>query len=121
MRTSQVPSTTWWRRAVTLVCLFLTLEAAPRARAECTAPPAPDARTLPLPPPGTCRLIPIGPQMVLEQDSTGRLTTAEEPAPKRSRGRNAATIILGALTAGAVLLLGRSEVTSRVGGRAGTR
>ena len=119
MRTSHAPSRTWWTRAVAVACLLVTLEAAPRARAECTAPPAADARILPLPPPGNCRLIPIGPQMVLEQDSTGRLTIADDPPPKRSRGRNAAAFFLGLLSAGAVVTLGRND--ARVSGRVGAR
>jgi hypothetical protein len=97
--------------------LLVTLEVPVPARADCTAPTAASATTLPLPPPGTCRLIPVGPEMVLQQDSTGRLTMAEEPPPKRSRGRNAASILVGLLTAGAVVTLGRND--SRVGGRVG--
>src|SRR5207248_4732748 len=110
----------WWTRAVALISLLLTLEVSASARADCTAPPAPDAKTLPLPSPGTCRLIPIGPEMVLQQDSSGRLTIAEEPPPPpRSRGRNAAAFFVGLLTAGAVIAVGRND--SRVSGRVGAR
>ena len=119
MRTSRVPSTSWWTRLVAAVCLLLTLEVAAPARADCTAVPAASAKTLPLPPPGTCRLISIGPEMVLEQDSNGQLTMAEEPPPKRSRGRNAAVVLLGAVTAGALLVIGRNDKTIDIGSRAG--
>jgi hypothetical protein len=114
MRTGRVPSTKWWTRAVAVACLLLTIQVAPAARADCgTAPQGAGATTLPLPPPGTCRLISIGPEMVLEQDSDGRLTMAEEPPPKRSRGRNAAVILLGLATVGAVVTLGRNDATRR--------
>ena len=59
--------------------------------------------------------------MVLEQDSNGRLTMAEEPPPKRSRGRNAAVVLLGAVTAGAILVIGRNDKTIDIGSRAGSR
>jgi hypothetical protein len=116
--TTHTPWTRWWTRAVAIACTLLTLEVAAPARADCTAAPAVSATTLPLPPPGTCRLILIGPEMVLEQDETGRLTPADEPPPKRSRRRNAAAIMLGLLTAGAVFTLGRDDLTN---GRAAVR
>lgn len=116
MRTSHAPATRWWTRAAAVISLLVTLEVPAPARANCTAPEAASSTTLPLPPPGTCRLIPIGPEMVLEQDSTGRLTLADEPEPpKRSRGRNLGALLVGLLTAGAVVTLGRND--SRVSGR----
>jgi len=120
MRKSHLPSRTRWTRAFVAVALLLTLQVRAPARAACTAPEAPDASSLPLPPPGTCRLIPIGPQMVLQQDSTGRLTIADEPPPpEHSRRRNAAAFFLGLLAAGALVTLGRND--ARVSGRVGAR
>lgn len=118
MRKTHRPRTRW-TRAAAVVGLLLTLQVRAPARAECTAPEAPSSTTPPLPPPGQCRLIPIGPQVMLEQDSTGRLTVADEPPPKRSRGHNAAAILLGVFTVGAVFTLGRND--GRVSGRVGAR
>ena len=117
MRTSRVPSTSWWTRMMAAACLLLTLEVATPARADCT--PAPEVSGKTLPSPGTCRLVSIGPEMVLEQDSNGRFTMAEEPPPKRSRGRNAAVVLLGAVTAGALLVMVRNDKTIDIGSRAG--
>jgi hypothetical protein len=119
MRESHPRSARRWTRAVAVIGLLLTLQVPAPAHAECTAPEAPSSTTRPLPPPGTCRLIRIGPQMVLQQDSTGRLTIADEPPPKRSRGRNAAAFFVGLLSAAALLTLGRND--ARVSGRVGAR
>ena len=119
MRTTHAHATSWWRRAVAAAGLLLTLQAAPPARADATA--ARDPTTLPPPPPGTIRLIPIGPEMVLQQDSQGRIKMADEPPPKRSRGRNAAVVLLGAVSAGAILWIARDDLTIDVGGTASAR
>ncbi|HLW79887.1 MAG TPA: hypothetical protein VKU44_09850 [Terriglobia bacterium] len=61
-----------------------------------------DAREPP-PPPGTSRLISIGPQALVREDDHGNLTMVDEPEPKRSK-LNVAGIILGAMTAGVVVV-----------------
>ena len=69
------------------------------ARAE--PQPIRGAETEPLPPPGTFRLISIGPQALVREDDHGKLTMVDEPEPKRSKSK-VAGIILGAMTAGVV-------------------
>ena len=58
--------------------------------------------TEPLPPPGTSRLIEIGPQALVREDDHGKLTMADEPEPQRSK-LGVAGIMLGAMTAGVVV------------------
>jgi hypothetical protein len=53
------------------------------------------------PPPGTSRLIRVGPQALLSEDDQGNLSMAEEPEPPRSR-LQVAGIVLGAMTVGVV-------------------
>jgi hypothetical protein len=63
-------------------------------RADATEPP---------PPPGTSRLISIGPQALVREDDHGNLTMADEPEPKRSKFQ-VVGIMLGAMTAGVVVV-----------------
>lgn len=63
-------------------------------RADATQPP---------PPPGTSRLISIGPQALVREDDHGDLTMVDEPEPERSKLK-VAGIILGAMTAGVVVV-----------------
>ena len=58
--------------------------------------------TRPPPPPGTSRLISIGPQALVREDDHGILTMVDEPEPKRSK-LQVAGIMLGAMTAGVVV------------------
>ncbi len=58
--------------------------------------------TEPLPPPGTSRLISIGPQALVSEDDHGKLTMVDEPEPQRSKFQ-VAGIMLGAMTAGVVI------------------
>ena len=59
--------------------------------------------TEPLPPPGTSRLISIGPQALVREDEHGNLTMVDEPEPERSKLK-VVGIILGAMTAGVVVV-----------------
>ena len=59
--------------------------------------------TEPPPPPGTSRLISIGPQALVREDDHGNLTMVDEPEPKRSKFK-VVGIILGAMTAGVVVV-----------------
>jgi hypothetical protein len=59
--------------------------------------------TEPPPPPGTSRLISIGPQALVSEDDHGNLTMVDEPEPKRTKFQ-VAGIILGAMTAGVVIV-----------------
>ena len=121
MRTGHAHSMRWPTRAVAVASMLLTLEVAPPARADRNAAPAAGtSTTLPLPPPGTSRLINIGPEMVLEQHADGRLTMADEPPPKRSRGRNVASLLLGLLSAGAIVTFGRNDLTGGAPLRSGS-
>ena len=61
-----------------------------------------DAREPP-PPPGTSRLISIGPQALVREDEHGNLTMVDEPEPERSKLK-VVGIILGAMTAGVVVV-----------------
>jgi hypothetical protein len=60
-----------------------------------------EARDQSLPPPGTTRLIRIGPQALVSEDEHGNVTMVDEPAPKAQRGK-ALVLFLGILT-GAVV------------------
>jgi hypothetical protein len=106
-----------WRRALVAVGLALTLAAASPARADVTTPPPQtNSRLLPLPPPGTYRLIRIGPQFLLKEDDRGRVTQVEESAvePRRGQSAVAAAVMMGILTGGAALFFQqRSELTGR--------
>ncbi len=106
-------------RLLAVASLILTLEVSSLARAERGAAAGePDAQTLPLPPPGTQRLIHIGPQADVVEDDRGRLRMADEPPPKPRRGRSILSVLIVLAAAGAVLSAGRNELTSGIGGRA---
>lgn len=108
------------KHTVAAAGLLLTFQLAGPARADGpTAPAETSDQTLPLPPPETYRLIRIGPQELVREDDHGRLTPVEEPPAELGRGQRIAAVLVGVLTAGAVLTLGRNELTSGVGGRAG--
>src|SRR5262249_24567102 len=105
-----------WRCAVGAVSLLMVLQLGSTARADGTSVPAQtNVQRAPLPPPGTYRLIRIGPQALVKQDDRGNITTADELDDKPSRvGRGiAATIVV--LTAGAVLMLHRIELNDDFG------
>jgi hypothetical protein len=118
---NRTASSSRWRGALEVVAVVLTLRAAVPARADDAAVTEQTSQALPLPPPGTSRLIRIGPQALIREDDRGRLTMADEPAPKPSRGQRLFAVLFGVVAAGAVLTLGRNEVTTDVGGRAGGR
>jgi hypothetical protein len=87
-----------WTRAAAAVGLVLALRAAPPVRADGPPPPAETAdRTLPLPAPGTHRLIRIGPGMLVSEDDQGQVTMVDEPTekPRRGRGLGAMAAVLG--------------------------
>jgi hypothetical protein len=101
--------------------LLLVLQLASPVRADGTTVSAQSSnQTAPLPPPETDRLIRIGPQVVLKEDARGRITLIDEPEENPTRGGagRGAGLVIGVLTAGAMLVLGRNELTSDIGGRA---
>jgi hypothetical protein len=111
-----------WTRAVAIAGLLLTFLVSSAARADGPTMPAQTSdQSSALPPPGTYRLIRIGPQVLVREDDHGRFTMVEDPTAKRGRGQRLVALLLGVLTAGAVLTLGRNGLTSDVGGRAGPR
>lgn len=59
--------------------------------------------TEPLPPPGTSRLISIGPQALVREDDHGHLTMVDDPEPQRSK-LQVVGIMLGTMTAGVVIV-----------------
>lgn len=106
---STVAPSSRWACAVVAASMVLTLHAGAPARAD-----VPDdsqetsarvARTLPLPAPGTDRLIRIGPQALVVQDDRGRVTMADEPAPPRFRARNVAIGLASMVVIGAGVFL----------------
>ena len=109
--------------AVGVVALLLALQVPLPAHAhdDCTGPVQAAEQVQPLPPPGTCRLIRIGPQALVSEDDRGRFMMVDEPEEKPRRGQRVINVLMGVVTAGAVLSLGRNELTSNVGGRAGPR
>lgn len=111
-----------WTRALTAGVLICALATAGPARADVPGPPGPtNSKLLPLPAPGTHRLIRIGPQALVSEDDRGQVTFVDEAAiePKAKRGESivAASVMLGLLGAGAILFLGPSELTARPGPR----
>ena len=113
------PRAARWARLLAAAGLIAALEVASLARAEGGAPGRETgAQTSPPPRPGTYRLIHIGPQVDIVEDAHGRFRMADEPPPKRSPGRTVITVLFGVVLAGAVLTLGRNELTTDVGGRA---
>jgi hypothetical protein len=106
-------------RAFASVALALTLLATAPARAEGPAPPQQtSSKLLPLPAPGTTRLIRIGPQEAVIEDDQGQVTPVEEgETGKPTRGENirAAATMMGIVTGGLLLFLRRqSELTEPV-------
>jgi hypothetical protein len=108
--------------AVGLTALLLTFQVPLRARAdECAGPAETTEQAESLPPPGTCRLIRIGPQELVSQDDTGRLTKVDEPEPQPRRGRGLTAALIGILTGGVLVTIELKETTSvGVGGNLGT-
>jgi hypothetical protein len=107
------------RRVLAIIGVVLGLHLAAPARADRGAVPAPrGGQSLPLPAPGSERLIRIGPEVDVIEDDHGRFRMADTSEPKRSPGRTMITVLFGVVAAGAVLTLGRNELTSDVGGRA---
>src|SRR3954466_14637098 len=77
-----------WTRAVAAVGLAVTLNAAAPVHAEVVAAPArTNGQTVPLPAPGTRRLIRIGPQALVVEDDHGRVKMVDEPGPAPKRAR----------------------------------
>ena len=105
-------------RAIAAVALALTLLATAPARADGPAPPQTSSKLLPLPAPGTTRLIRIGPQEAVIEDDRGQVTPLEETTAKPpTRGQNvaAATTMMGIVTGGLFLVLRRqSELTEPI-------
>lgn len=81
-------------------CLALTGPIIGAASAE--QPATRGNETEPPPPPGTSRLISIGPQALVREDDHGNLTMVDEPEPQRSKSQ-VVGIMLGAMTAGVVI------------------
>src|SRR5882672_5732611 len=89
-----------WMRGVAAVALLLTIHVASAAHADVPGPAAQTSgQALPFPPPGTRRLVRIGPQSLVMEDDHGRFTMVDEVAvkPKIGRGAIAATAMLGLL------------------------
>jgi len=99
-------------RAISAVALALTLLASTPARADGPAPPPQtSSKLLPLPAPGTTRLIRIGPQEAVIEDDQGKVTTVEETAATPTRGQNvaAAATMMGIVTGGLFLFVMRQS------------
>jgi hypothetical protein len=106
-------------RAISAVALALMLLAGAPARADgATPPPQTSSKLLPLPAPGTTRLIRIGPQEAVTEDDQGQVTPVEETTAKQpTRGQNvaAAATMMGIVTGGLFLFLRRqSELTEPI-------
>jgi hypothetical protein len=103
-----------WARVLAIVGLILTLGARSAAGATVVYPRGETADTTAqqLPPPGTHRLVRIGPEAVVAVDDQGRVTMAETPEePKLGRGLGAVTKLVGVL--GIVYLLDFQTVMGR--------
>jgi hypothetical protein len=137
MFAKNAPSMTW-RCAVGAASLLLVLQLSSPARGEGTTVPAQThSQRAPLPRPGTYRLIRIGPQALVKEDDRGRITMVDElddktaaeldhqrvnaSADKADRGARAAAVMIGVLTAGAVLMLGLTDLNGNFDLRAGPR
>jgi hypothetical protein len=102
-----------WKRAVGVGCLLLALQVSLPAHADdCTGPAPPNEQVESLPPPGTCRLIRIGPEALVSEDDRGRITMVDEPEQQPRRGRGLAAVVIGILTAGVVVTLDLNELHS---------
>jgi hypothetical protein len=112
-----------WKRASAAVCLSLILGAVSPARGEVFGPPVPESnsRTLPLPAPGTERLIRIGPQALIREDEHGRLSMVDEstPPPKVGRSLVTTTAFFSIMGFGALLMLGDPYYVGFESGRYG--
>jgi hypothetical protein len=105
--------------AVGLSALLLTFRVPSRARAdECTEPAQATEQVESLPPPGTCRLVRIGPQALVTEDDRGRFSMVDEPETEPRRGR-VAGLVIGILTAGVVLTLDLNELHDATGASGG--
>jgi hypothetical protein len=102
---TQVAPSKRWRRAVAAVSLVLALHAAPLARAD--APTRSNVASLPLPAPGTERLVRLGPQVLLREDDQGHFEMVDEGARASGPGQSvrASMIMLGLLGVGAFSIL----------------
>ena len=101
------------RRAVRVMALLLALQVPLRARADdCAGPAQATERAASLPPPGTCRLIRIGPEVLVSQDDHGTVTMVDEPEPQPRRSRGVAALLIGILTAGALVTIDLNELHS---------
>jgi hypothetical protein len=101
--------------------MVLILGALSAARAETFGPPQPPAsRTLPLPAPGTHRLIRVGPQALIREDDRGRLSMVDEstPPPKAGRSLVTTTAFFSILGFGALLTFGSPNNVGFEAGRA---
>jgi hypothetical protein len=110
----KVAQRTRWTRGFVAAGIALTLAATTPARADVAAPAQTSSRLLPLPAPGTYRLIRIGPQFLLKEDDQGQVTEVNEPParPRREQSAVAAAVMMGIITAGAALFFRqRSELT----------
>jgi hypothetical protein len=110
-----------WKRAVVALCMALILGMLAPARAETFGPPRPPvSRTLPLPPPGTHRLIRVGPQALIREDDRGRLSMVDEstPPPKVGRSLVTTTAFFSILGFGALLTFGAPNNVGYEAGRA---
>jgi hypothetical protein len=98
-------------RAIAVLGLVLTLQAASPARADPQGPPQASSKLLPLPPPGTHRLIRIGPQALVSEDDRGLVTMVDEspPPPRRGRSVAAVTLILGIVGVGSFLMFNQQQ------------
>jgi hypothetical protein len=114
-----------WRCVVGVISLLLALQVSPaHAQVPDQAPTvtAPNSGEVESPPPpGTYRLIQIGPQVVVREDDRGRFTMAEEPEEQRTRGQRAMSVLVGVLTVGAALTNARNQRGARFDEYAGAR
>jgi hypothetical protein len=98
-----------WTRAIAAAGLVSVLHVAAPARADAPGPPPEtSSKLLPLPPPGTHRLIRIGPGALVEEDDHGRVTMVDETAPawRRGQGLVGAALVMGIFSGGAVFFFG---------------
>jgi hypothetical protein len=105
----EVAPSVGWKRAIAAVCMGVLLGAFAPARAETFGPAQPPAsRTLPLPAPGTQRLIRVGPQALIREDDRGRLSMVDEstPPPRVGRSLVTTTAFFSILGFGALLTFG---------------
>jgi hypothetical protein len=113
--TKVAPSRSWARRSFAAAGLCLTLLAASPARADGPGPPpTTNSKLLPLPAPGTHRLIRIGPQALVMEDDHGQVTMVDETTPSdqptfKENVAGAATMM--AIVTGGLFLFFRRQST----------